>query len=110
MSSGSGNSTIALGRTPGFLRTFSLLVTGTAAEFAEAEANLAESRNQFNRGRDLAVTAALSRAQLEDSLYGWDSGVESNSVDVNIHKLRRKLYPEVIRTVRGLGYLMEAEA
>lgn len=37
----------------------------TAAEFAEAEANLAESRNQFNRGRDLAVTAALSRAQLD---------------------------------------------
>ena len=37
----------------------------TAAELAEAEANLAESRNQFNRGRDLAVTAALSRAQLD---------------------------------------------
>lgn len=37
----------------------------TAAELAEAEANLGESRNQFNRGRDLAVTAALSRAQLD---------------------------------------------
>jgi len=37
----------------------------TAAELAEAEANLSESRNQFNRGRDLAVTAALSRAQLD---------------------------------------------
>jgi membrane fusion protein, multidrug efflux system len=36
-----------------------------AAELAEAEANLAESRNQFNRGRDLSVTQALSRAQLD---------------------------------------------
>jgi two-component system response regulator QseB len=46
----------------------------------------------------------LSRAQLEESLYGWDGGVASNSVDVHIHKLRRKLYPDVIRTVRGVGY------
>ena len=49
----------------------------------------------------------LSRAQLEDAVYGWDSGVESNSVDVHIHKLRRKLYPEVIRTVRGVGYIAD---
>jgi two-component system response regulator QseB len=46
----------------------------------------------------------LSRAQLEEAVYGWDGGVESNSVDVHIHKLRRKLYPDVIRTVRGVGY------
>ncbi len=49
----------------------------------------------------------LSRAQLEESLYGWDSNVESNSVDVHIHWLRRKLYPELIRTVRGVGYVID---
>jgi DNA-binding response OmpR family regulator len=49
----------------------------------------------------------LSRAQLEESLYGWDGGVASNSVDVHIHKLRRKLYPDVIRTVRGVGYVAD---
>jgi two-component system, OmpR family, response regulator QseB len=49
----------------------------------------------------------LSRAQLEESLYGWDGGVESNSLDVHIHRLRRKLYPGVIRTVRGLGYVID---
>jgi two-component system response regulator QseB len=49
----------------------------------------------------------LSRAQLEESVYGWDGGVESNSVDVHIHRLRRKLYPEVIRTVRGVGYVID---
>jgi two-component system response regulator QseB len=50
----------------------------------------------------------LSRAQLEEAVYGWDGGVESNSVDVHIHKLRKKLYPEVIRTVRGVGYIADA--
>lgn len=49
----------------------------------------------------------LSRAQLEESVYGWDGGVESNSLDVHIHRLRRKLYPEVIRTVRGVGYVVD---
>lgn len=49
----------------------------------------------------------LSRSQLEESLYGWDGGVESNSLDVHIHHLRRKLYPEVIRTVRGVGYVID---
>lgn len=49
----------------------------------------------------------LSRAQLEESVYGWESGVESNTVDVHIHKLRRKLYPDVIRTVRGVGYVID---
>jgi two-component system response regulator QseB len=49
----------------------------------------------------------LSRAQLEESVYGWDGGVESNSLDVHIHRLRRKLYPEVIRTVRGVGYIID---
>jgi two-component system response regulator QseB len=49
----------------------------------------------------------LSRTQLEEAIYGWDAGVESNTVDVHIHKLRRKLYPEVIRTVRGVGYIAD---
>jgi two-component system response regulator QseB len=49
----------------------------------------------------------LSRAQLEESLYGWDGGTESNTLDVHIHHLRRKLYPEVIRTVRGVGFVID---
>jgi DNA-binding response OmpR family regulator len=52
----------------------------------------------------------LSRAQLEESLYGWDGGIASNSVDVHIHKLRRKLYPDVVRTVRGVGYVADPPA
>lgn len=46
----------------------------------------------------------LSRAQLEDRIYGWDEEVESNTVEVYIHSLRRKLGAEWIRNVRGVGY------
>jgi two-component system response regulator QseB len=49
----------------------------------------------------------MTRAQLEESLYGWEGNVESNALDVHVHNLRRKLYPEVIRTVRGVGYVAD---
>ena len=48
----------------------------------------------------------LSRAQLEERLYGWDEEIESNVVEVYIHSLRRKLGAEWIRNVRGVGYLI----
>ena len=52
----------------------------------------------------LNVGRVLSRAQLEDKLYAWGNEVESNAVEVHIHHLRRKLYPSLIETVRGVGY------
>ena len=48
--------------------------------------------------------AILSRAQLEERLYGWGGEIESNAVEVYIHALRRKLGSGAIRTVRGAGY------
>jgi DNA-binding response OmpR family regulator len=48
--------------------------------------------------------AILSRAQLEDRLYGWGDAIESNAVSVYIHQLRRKLGNDFIRNVRGVGY------
>ncbi|OIQ86746.1 transcriptional regulatory protein QseB [mine drainage metagenome] len=50
--------------------------------------------------------APLSRAQLEESLYGWDEEIESNAVEVYIHALRRKLGAAMIRNVRGVGYFI----
>lgn len=52
----------------------------------------------------------LSREQLEQRLYAWGEEVESNAVEVHIHHLRRKLAPGLIRTVRGVGYLMPRES
>jgi len=46
----------------------------------------------------------LSRAQLEERLYGWGEEVESNVVEVHLHTLRRKLGANFIRNVRGVGY------
>lgn len=48
----------------------------------------------------------FNRAQLEESLYGWGEGAESNTIDVHVHHLRRKITPSVIKTIRGVGYRM----
>ncbi len=53
------------------------------------------------------VGRVLSRAELEEALYGWGQDVESNTIEVHIHHLRRKLNPSLIRTIRGVGYLIE---
>jgi two-component system response regulator QseB len=48
--------------------------------------------------------APLSRAQLEERLYGWGEEIASNSIEVHVHNLRKKLGEGAIRTVRGVGY------
>jgi len=65
-------------------------------------------------GREFAVLqallerpgAVLSRVQLEERLYGWEEEVASNAVEVHIHHLRHKLEPALIRTIRGVGYMV----
>ena len=49
----------------------------------------------------------FTREKLEEALYGWDDAAESNAIDVHIHHLRRKFFPELIRTVRGVGYRVD---
>lgn len=66
----------------------------SAREFALLQ-DLMSHRNQVR-----------SRAQLEESLYAWGKETESNTVEVYIHFLRRKLGAEAIQTVRGFGYLV----
>ncbi len=51
--------------------------------------------------------AVLSRAQIEDRLYGWGEEIESNAVSVYVHQLRKKLGPDFIRSMRGVGYFLD---
>lgn len=68
--------------------------------------------------REFALLAALldppgqvmSKAKLEQKIYGWNEEVESNTVDVYVHRLRKKLGQDYIRNVRGVGYLVSADA
>lgn len=53
-----------------------------------------------NRGK------VLSKKKLEESIYSWDKGIESNALEVHIHHLRKKLSNELIKTIRGVGYML----
>lgn len=53
-----------------------------------------------NQGR------VLSRHNLEQKLYSWGDEIESNTIEVHIHHLRKKFYSELIKTVRGIGYII----
>ncbi len=57
----------------------------------------------------LHVGRVRSRERLEQNLYGWGEEVESNSVEVHIHHLRKKLGAELIRTLRGVGYVIDKD-
>ena len=70
--------------------------------------------------RELAVLEVLlqrggsivSKEQLIEHMYGWDEEVSHNAMEVNVHRLRKKLEPAGvnIRTIRGLGYLLESQS
>lgn len=51
----------------------------------------------------------IPRSRLEEILYGWNSPVESNSLEVFIHNLRKKIGKDFIRTIRGIGYMIEKQ-
>lgn len=85
---------------------------------ATREATVAEGTPQRLSGREFALLQALlvrpgailSRTELEERIYGWGEEVESNAVEFLIHSLRRKLGSEVIRNVRGMGWLVSKNA
>lgn len=56
-----------------------------------------------------ASPRVLSKAQLEASLYAWNEALESNAIEVHVHHIRKKLGPDVVATMRGVGYFVPTE-
>jgi DNA-binding response OmpR family regulator len=97
-------------------RTRSLIEHGSLKlDLASHEATLDGQPVKLS-AREFSVLRALldnpgsvvSKSQLEEKLYGWNAEVESNTVDVYVHHLRKKLGPDFIKNVRGVGYKIAA--
>ncbi|MDH4394490.1 MAG: response regulator transcription factor [Limnobacter sp.] len=89
------------------LGDLSLDLSGQLAYFKGQELQL--QRREFSLLKKLVENPrqVFSREQLEESLYGWTSDVGSNTIDVYVHSIRKKTYPEVIKTIRGVGYRID---
>ena len=74
-------------------------LAGVVVELSVREFSLLQTLLE-NRGR------VMTRAQLEASLYGWRDEPDSNALEVHIHHLRKKLGADLIKTLRGVGYMM----
>lgn len=72
---------------------------------------VAISRREFALLQKLLenVGRVLSREQLTQSLYGWGDDIDSNALEVHIHNLRKKFGTHIIRTIRGVGYMVVKE-
>ena len=74
-------------------------LAGTAVDLSAREFSLLQTLME-NRGR------VMTRTQLEASLYGWRDEPDSNALEVHIHHLRKKLGTDLIKTLRGVGYMV----
>ena len=84
----------------------------SARQVTWQEAVVPLSTREFDLLHTLMRSAGrvLSREQLEQQMYSWGLEVESNTIEVHIHHLRRKLQADVIQTVRGVGYILNPKA
>jgi DNA-binding response OmpR family regulator len=88
------------------LRSGSVLLDPAARQVTLQGEGVTLTMREFDLLHALMLNAGriLSREQLEQQLYSWGHEVESNTIEVHIHHLRRKLQPDLIQTVRGVGY------
>ena len=98
----------ASGAAAPLLRHGDLALDPAARRVTLADAPIALSAREYALLHDLITHKGhiRSRQELESSLYAWGEEVESNTVEVYIHHLRKKIGTDLIRTVRGLGYVL----
>ncbi len=97
------------GRADGTLRHGRIVLSPHSHAVSYAGTPVALARREFQLLQLLLESSGrvLRREYLEQQLYQWGSEIESNALEVHIHHLRKKLYPELIRTVRGIGYIVD---
>lgn len=102
----------AHGRPQECLHAADVALDPAARQVTLAGEPVALSTREFDLLQALLLNAGrvLSREQLEQHLYSWGHEVESNAVEVHIHHLRKKLRPDLITTVRGVGYSVARDA
>ncbi|MDH5516479.1 MAG: response regulator transcription factor [Gammaproteobacteria bacterium] len=99
------------GRTEAIIEYADIQLNPAAYEVHKAGEKVDVSRREYavllnlleNTGR------VMSREMLEQTMYGWGEEVGSNAVEVYVHHLRKKLGNDLIRTIRGIGYMIEKE-
>ena len=96
------------GRADPVVQVGNLIINPATHEVSLDGKSIALSAREFAVIHALAARPGVvySRAQLEEKLYGWGHEVESNTVEVYVHSLRRKLGANFIRNVRGVGYMV----
>ncbi len=98
----------AAGRAEPVLRTGSVTVDPASRRVTVADSPVELSAREFAVLHTLLENAGrvMSRAQLESSIYGWRDEPDSNALEVHIHHLRKKLGADLIKTLRGVGYMI----
>ncbi len=100
------------GRADSVVQVGDLIINPATHEVSLDGKSISLSAREFALIHALAARPGVvfSRAQLEEKLYGWGHEVESNTVEVYVHSLRRKLGADSIRNVRGVGYTVPKQA
>jgi len=90
------------------LQVGKLSIDPASCSATQNDQQLSLSAREFALLHALALNAGrvMTKAQLEQQLYAWGDEVESNTIEVFVHHLRRKLGADAIRTIRGIGYLL----
>lgn len=99
------------GKVQNTLTTGRLILSPESGQLCVGDRTVTLPRSEFQilhylmRHPDKVAT----RRRLEEQLYGWEQGTESNTLEVHIHHLRRRIGKAVIRTIRGVGYMLDSQ-